>query len=133
MAANWWSMLKTVPWSEVLSAAPQVASGARRLWDSVNRKSVAAPETDEVIHAVVADDEVLAALQTRVLQHDDMLVDLRTQLRSASELIANIAHQNAQLIAKVDGQRGKLRMLSVLAGVSTLVAIVALALVLSRT
>lgn len=133
MATNWWTMLKTVPWSEVLSAAPQVASGARRLWDSVNRKSVPAPESEEVMHAVVADDEVLAAVQARVHQHDEQLLDMRTQLRSASELIANIADQNAQLIAKVDAQRSKLRWMGWITGASALLAIVALALVLART
>lgn len=133
MAANWWTMLKTVPWSEVLSAAPQVASGARRLWDSVNRKQVKPPAADEVADIIVSDDEILAAVSARVQQHDEALLDMRAQLRSASELIANLAEQNAQLIAKVELQRGTLRRMSWLALGAAIAALVALGLVLART
>ena len=34
MAASWWKVLKTVPWSEVIHAAPQVATGAASVSDA---------------------------------------------------------------------------------------------------
>lgn len=134
MAAGWWTVLKTVPWSEVISAAPQVATGARRLWDTVNRKS-GGPDvaTGLAPEAYGQEEDIFGLLINRVEQQDAELTDLRNQMRSASELIANLADQNAQLIAKVDVQRQKMGWLTVTAGLSALLSVVALILVAVRT
>jgi len=134
MAAGWWTVLKTVPWSDVISAAPQVATGARRLWDTVNRKSGAVdPATGLSPEMAVQEDDIIGLLLARAEQSDAELTDLRNQMRSASELIANLADQNAQLIAKIDVQRQKITWLGVTAGLSALLAVVALVLVAVRT
>ena len=134
MAAGWWTVLKTVPWSDVISAAPQVATGARRLWDTVNRKSGAVdPATGLSPEMAVQEDDIIGLLLARAEQSDAELTDLRNQMRSASELIANLADQNAQLIAKIDVQRQKLTWLGVTDGLSALLAVVALVLVAVRT
>lgn len=134
MAAGWWTVLKTVPWSEVISAAPQVATGARRLWDTVNRKPGAVdPATGLSPEMAAQEDGIIGLLIARSEQNDAELNDLRNQMRSASELIANLADQNAQLIAKMDVQRQKLTWLGVTAGLSALLAVVALILVAVRT
>ncbi|EKU80289.1 hypothetical protein [Massilia timonae] len=134
MAAGWWTVLKTVPWSEVISAAPQVATGARRLWDTVNRKPGAVdPATGLSPEMAAQEDDIIGLLIARSEQNDAELNDLRNQMRSASELIANLADQNAQLIAKMDVQRQKLTWLGVTAGLSALLSVVALILVAVRT
>jgi len=134
MAAGWWTVLKTVPWSEVISAAPQVATGAGRLWDTVNRKPGAVdPATGLSPEMAAQEDDIIGLLIARSEQNDAELNDLRNQMRSASELIANLADQNAQLIAKMDVQRQKLTWLGVTAGLSALLAVVALILVAVRT
>ncbi|WP_306393576.1 hypothetical protein [Telluria beijingensis] len=134
MAAGWWTVLKTVPWSDVISAAPQVATGARRLWDTVNRKSGAVdPATGLTPEMAAQEDDIIGLLIARAEQNDAELTDLRNQMRSASELIANLADQNAQLIAKIDVQRQKITWLGVTAGLSALLAVVALVLVAVRT
>lgn len=134
MAAGWWTVLKTVPWSEVISAAPQVATGARRLWDTVNRKPGAVdPATGLSPEMAAQEDDIIGLLIARSEQNDAELNDLRNQMRSASELIANLADHNAQLIAKMDVQRQKLTWLGVTAGLSALLAVVALILVAVRT
>jgi len=134
MAAGWWTVLKTVPWSDVISAAPQVATGARRLWDTVNRKSGAVdPATGLSPEMAAQEDDIIGLLIARSEQNDAELNDLRNQMRSASELIANLADQNAQLIAKMDVQRQKITWLGVTAGLSALLAVVALILVAVRT
>lgn len=134
MAAGWWTVLKTVPWSDVISAAPQVANGARRLWDTVNRRpgtvDAATGQTPEV---AAQEDDIIGILIARSEQGEAQLDDLRNQMRSASELIANLADQNAQLIAKVDVQRRKLAWLGVTAGAALLLAVAALILVAVRT
>jgi len=134
MAAGWWTVLKTVPWSDVISAAPQVATGARRLWDTVNRKPGAVdPATGLSPEMAAQEDDIIGLLIARSEQNDVELNDLRNQMRSASELIANLADQNAQLIAKMDVQRQKITWLGVSAGLSALLAVVALVLVAVRT
>jgi hypothetical protein len=133
MAAGWWSMLKTVPWSDVIHAAPQVATGARRLWDTVNRKQGALVDDDYTHEAYTREDDVFGAVVARVEHNESVLIDLHNQMRSASELIANLADQNAQLIARVDAQRTRIAWLSAAAGLSSLLALVALVLVSVRT
>ena len=134
MAAGWWTVLRTVPWSEVISAAPQVATGARRLWDTVNRKQGAAEGAAGVApEAYGQEEDIIGLLINRVEQNDAELTDLRNQMRSVSELIANLADQNAQLIAKVDVQRQKMGWLTMTAALSALLAVVALILVAVRT
>jgi len=133
MAAGWWSVLKTVPWSEVIHAAPQVASGARRLWDTVNRKQGAMPADDMAPQGYAREEDVFGAVVARMEHNEAVLIDLHNQMRSASELIANLADQNAQLIAKVDAQRTKIAWLGPASGLSSLLALVALVLVSVRT
>lgn len=134
MAMGWWSVLKTVPWSDVIQAAPQVANGARRLWDTVNRRpGMEAGEMGQAQHAYVQEEDVFGMLATRVEHNEAVLVDLHNQMRAASELIANLADQNAQLIAKVDAQRGRMVWLGAAAGLSSLLSLVALVLVSVRT
>jgi len=138
MAAGWWTVLKTVPWSEVISAAPQVATGARRLWDTVNRKSGPAGMADGDAMGVAPDGygqehDVIGLLINRSEQLEAEVNDLHIQMRSASELIANLADQNAQLIAKIDAQRQKMVWLGATAGLSALLSVVALVLVSVRT
>lgn len=138
MAAGWWTVLKTVPWSEVISAAPQVATGARRLWDTVNRKSGPAGMGDGDAMGVAPDGygqehDVIGLLINRSEQLEAEVNDLHIQMRSASELIANLADQNAQLIAKIDAQRQKMVWLGATAGLSALLSVVALVLVSVRT
>jgi hypothetical protein len=134
MATGWWSVLKTVPWSEVIHAAPQVASGARRLWDTVARKSSTAPGmAPGMVMEEQPQEDYFDALVTRVEKNELTLADLRSQMLQASEIIANLADQNAQLIAKMDAARSRMLWLGVASGVSGILALAALALVAART
>jgi len=130
MATGWWSVLKTVPWSEVINAAPQVASGARRLWDTVARKSNMPPGAPM---EAMPEEDPFDTLFLRVDKNEANLADLRTQMLQASEIIANLADQNAQLIAKMELARTRLLWLGMATGVSSILALVSLALILART
>ncbi len=134
MASGWWSVLKTVPWSEVINAAPQVASGARRLWDTVARKSAPAPGMAQgAAMEAEPEEDLFGTMVLRVEKNEARLADLRNQMLQASEIIANLADQNAQLIAKMELARTRLLWLGVATGVSSILALVALALILART
>lgn len=118
MAASILTMLKAVPWSEVLSAAPSVVGGARKLWDSVGSKPAAeasAPASEEA----VAGDR-LAALSARLDRSEQDVAALKAQMREASALIASLAEQNSQLIATME--RTRRRGLQLAAAVAVLAA-----------
>lgn len=132
MAASWWKVLKTVPWSEVIHAAPQVATGARRLWDTVARRSGTMPP-GPIIDEIEPQEDVFGIVMARLDKNETTVGELRGQMLSASELIANLADQNAQLIAKMDLIRTRMLWLGVATGVSSLLALIALALVAART
>jgi uncharacterized coiled-coil protein SlyX len=134
MAAAWLKVLKSVPWGEVISAAPQLAGSARRLWETVGRKGAPVPDTDldeAVAHMPV--DDGLAMLAAQVEQQELALAQLHGQVREASKLIAELADQNAQLIAKLEAARERLTLVGVVAAGSGVLGLIALALVLART
>lgn len=124
--AGWLSVLKLVPWADVIAAAPKVAGGARKLWDSVGREPVPGEAAPEVAKASSADPTV--ALAARLDQNEAALADLRDKLHTATGLIAKLAEQNEQLIAKMDLMRVRLLWLGGAVGLGQLLAIVALVL-----
>lgn len=134
MAGAWLKVLKSVPWSEVISAAPQVANSARRLWDTVGGKGVRMPNTelDEAVAHMPTDDG-MAMIAAQVEQQDIAIAQVQGQVREASKLIAELADQNAQLVAKLQAARQRLTVVGFTAAASGVLAVIALALVLART
>lgn len=134
MALPWLKVLKAVPWSDVIAAAPQVANGARKLWDTVGRKPSpsAQPDLTEAMAHLPPEEDVVLLAQ-RLGQHEMTLAQLQGQVRDASRLITELADQNAQLIARVDAARERLTLVGFVAAASTVLAVVSLALVLART
>lgn len=105
--AGWWTALKLVPWGEVVRSAPQIAEGARKLWQSVGSGSVArrpraAPGEPPVPVVAGQEAQVLAALSTRVTQ-------LERELAEASGLIHSMAEQDQQLVGQVARLQQRLR------------------------
>ena len=43
MAIPWLTLLKVVPWSDVIANAPKVADGARKLWNRAHKPVAADP------------------------------------------------------------------------------------------
>jgi len=118
MAVGWLSLLKTVPWSDVVSNAPMVASGARKLWAAVARRS-----SGSLPHAAVAPTEhdTLSALESRVALLETSAAELHGQMVTSSEVIKALAHQNAQLVTRLETMRIGIRWVS---GVLAVLAIV---------
>ena len=122
MAISWLSALKLVPWSEVISNAPLVAEGAKKLWGAVVKPgtppesdSAAAPSTDSEMPQMAQLQAEVAALRAEVS-------DLHRQMVESSALIKALAEQNAQLVAQVQSTRVRLRWLAALAGLAMLLA-----------
>jgi hypothetical protein len=118
MAIGWLNVLKSVPWGEVISNAPRVAEGAKKLWQAVSRKppaSAARPSTESE----------LAQLRAAV-------DDLHKQMLASSELIKALAEQNTELVRRIELNRVRLLALGAAVAVVSIVAVWALVAVLVR-
>nr|WP_315207644.1 hypothetical protein [uncultured Albidiferax sp.] len=111
MALGWFSLLKTVPWTEVISTAPLVAQGAKKLWDSVAKKAPPAP-TPPPAPVLPTNDAVVAELQARIIALEATSAELHAQMRASSELIQALATQNTELVQRAEANRVRLRWVS---------------------
>lgn len=106
MSIPWLTVLQSVPWSDVISNAPKVAEGAKKLWNSIGRKSA-----QEVGTSPEDPDRppTMASLHAEIAALDAAVADLHNQLLASSELIKALAEQNALLIARAEAMRVRLR------------------------
>lgn len=98
--AGWLTAFKVIPWGDVIAAAPTVARGAKKLWDSI-REQPAAPGQGPTADGP---EGRLQALETQ-------LADLRKELAVSSELISTLAQQNERLVEAVGILRARTRAL----------------------
>lgn len=132
MAIPWLVVLQNVPWRSVISNAPKVADGAKRLWDAVSGQPPVQVPPGRPAVAPASDAEALAALQARLLAMEEATDALHTQMLASSELIKSLAEQNAQLIKRIETCRVRLGWLAAAVLAVGSVASVALGLLLSR-
>lgn len=117
MPSPWLLALKVIPWGDVIEHAPKVLNAARKMVDrqreqrqSAGDTSSAAPASASGVAAVTAQQ-----LQTRLdaaHQRIDTLLQAQDQL---TQTVAELAEQNARLVAAVDVLRLRTRMLLVAA------------------
>lgn len=112
MAIGWLTVLKMVPWGDVIENAPKVASGAKKLWQSVGKKPVAAAPVTPTREVLRAESPAVAALQSQVAELQAAVADLHQQMLVSSELIQSLADQNTQLIKRVEVNRVRLLWLT---------------------
>lgn len=108
MAIGWMTVLKMVPWTDVIKNAPAVADGAKKLWKSVAKDSPAgsaqAPEAAVDVASLPA-AQALLELQAQLAGLKHEMADLHEQMRESSGLITALAEQNTQLIKRVEVNR----------------------------
>lgn len=133
MAIGWLTVLQSVPWSDVISNAPKVAEGAKKLWNMVGRKSVP-PESSEVSTqpADLSEAPTLAALVARTTALEAAVADLHDQMLASSELIKALAEQNAQLIQRIEANRVRVRWVGAAVVALVMAALLGLLLVLRQ-
>jgi TolA-binding protein len=137
MALNWLSVLQAVPWTDVISNAPKVAEGARKLWKSAGGRDATAEDAPGQTGSPVdtptgAPDAAVAQLQARARHLEQAVDDLRQQLQQSTELIKTLAEQNTQLVARVEMNRVRAQRTLVLAAAALALSLGALALALLR-
>ena len=128
MAIGWLSVLKMVPWSDVIHNAPKAAESAKKLWGSVSKR----PSPADVHAPLSGTAPTLTALQSRVDALEDATDALHAQMLASSALIKTLTEQNAQLIARVEVNRMRLLSLAGIAVIALGVAVVTGALVFFR-
>ena len=131
--AMWSTLLQLVPWSDVISNAPQIADGAKKLWSTVARSPAATGEQADHQPLPSADPKlVIAALQSRVDAMEVATTELHEQMRASAELIKTLAEQNTQLVQRIEVNRVRLTQLAVVTALIGLVAVTSLVLPLLR-
>lgn len=110
MAIAWMTVLKKVPWNEVINNAPIIVDGAKKLWNNVGNRAAETLSTgSDAANMFISNADKIGALEDTVNQ-------LRNQLATSTELIKALADQDAQLIKRLEIQRKWLIGLTVLAG-----------------
>lgn len=109
MAISLITALKLVPWAEVVSNAPLVVDGAKKLWKAVGKKT--APDKEggaEVEHELAADAQTISTLASRISSLETDVADLQRKMVASAELIKALADQNAQLVRALEVLRRRL-------------------------
>jgi hypothetical protein len=114
MAIPWLVLLKTVPWADVISNAPAIADGARKLWKKVGGTGATPEPMPPAPIVVPPGGDVVQALRTRVEHLSAETRMLQQELQTSSELIKALADQNTLLVERVEAHRVRLRWLSAL-------------------
>jgi hypothetical protein len=103
--------LKVIPWGEVITAAPGLVKGARKIF--ARAQDTAAPV--DAPGDVPGSDPLRQALQ-RVDQLEAGMAGLREQQQAAAALLESLAEQNAQVVQAIEILRLRTRVLSWAAG-----------------
>ncbi len=123
---GWFTVLKSVPWSTVISNAPVVAEGAKRLWKAVGSRTT----PDGRPEPGAADADTAMPLAAQIAELRGAAERLEQQMLASSELIKALAEQNTELIARVESNQARTQWLGRACIGLALVALAALALAL---
>lgn len=110
MAVPWATLFSAIPWTDVIAKAPEIAQGARKLWQKVGKRGTDTPPSES--SDVPSVDPRLAELEGR-------LAELTVRQQESAKLLAELAEQNADLIRAAEELRARVRQLGVVAGVLT--------------
>lgn len=109
MALPWSTLVKAIPWSDVIAKAPDIAQGARKLWQKASGHSGADDRPAE-------DGTRLSDADARFANLDSCILELSTRQQEVTELLAALATQNAELVSTTDALRRQLRHLWIAIG-----------------
>lgn len=129
------TVLSNIPWGKVVENAPKLADGAARLWGAVRKRGDAPAEEGaaEVMAPnappeATAAEQLAARLAGRVEALEGRVGELQAQLAASSELVKDLAEQNAQLVQRIELHQQQLRRLAL--GGAAVAVLLAVGLVL---
>jgi TolA-binding protein len=127
MALPWLTLIKAVPWADVIEHAPTVVSGAQKLWQRLPGRGGAAPTANPTTPAVADAGQSLSAqvteLRASVVAAEQQVAELQGRLSDSNALIRDMAEQQARMLAQIEAHRRALRWAAGLASVALVVAV----------
>lgn len=124
MAVGWVAMLQMVPWGEVIKNAPKVADGAVKLWNSVSKKQSLEGGSDVTDVIVGSDSAVVEQLRQQLHAAEHSIAELQGEMVQSTEVIKELAKQNAQLVAQIEVNRKAVTVLGAVLALTVLGAVV---------
>ena len=107
MPVPWSALFSAIPWTDVIAKAPELAQGARKLWQKVGKREATPPAPPETpASSAPSVGERIDALDAR-------LADVCARQQESAELLAALATQNAELIRATEELRGRVRQLGI--------------------
>lgn len=133
MALGWMAVLQLVPWSDVISNAPKIAEGAKKLWNTVGKKPPLQDSSNGRSPLAVDDrPSGMAAMEKRLQAMEAATAELHEQMLASADLIKTLAEQNTQLVKRIEVNRARLVTLAAMTVVVAIIAITSLTLLLMR-
>ncbi len=103
MAIGWLTVLKAVPWTEVISNAPKISEGAKKLWKSAAGKQQGAGAAGpSSLNEVGSASASMTELTHRLASTEARLAELHVQVLSSIEIIKELSEQNAQFVQRLE-------------------------------
>ena len=103
MAVPWSTLFGAIPWSDVIARAPDIAQGARKLWQKAGRRGDPPPDASPVAPSLDVRVDALAA----------RLAEVAARQQDSAELLAALATQQAELIRATDALHRRARLLGI--------------------
>ena len=133
MAMGWIGSFKNIPWTKVLSVAPSVVDGAKKLWGSVTTKNalIQKPLIPPEVKAY-SPDPAISAIEAQMHALELRNAQIGEEIVLSSEVIDKLAEQQSQLVQAVDILRVRTRGLLWICGVLVAAIMLLLYLVAAR-
>jgi uncharacterized coiled-coil protein SlyX len=119
MAIPWLTVLKVLPWQDVVANAPKLIDGAKKLWSATKAR----PQT---LEQAAGPKPGLDAVDDRLARLEAAVAEQHQQLQASSDLIRELADQNAQLIRRIEANRVRLRWVTIVLALAAAAAVTAL-------
>jgi hypothetical protein len=98
----WITLLKAVPWTNVIASAPAIADSAKRLWNTASKKPDANPDKPPQTPPFRPQGPTeLIELAQRIDTLETADKNLQGLMQDSSLLLKALANQNTELIARV--------------------------------
>lgn len=122
-AGNVVRVLASIPWDQVVDAAPKIAEGAGRLWDAT--KDLRTPKTLSSDAPVSGQATEMDQVKTRLSDLEGTVQEMREQMQASASVIKDLADQNALLVQRIELAR--LRLIRAVIAGSACIAVLSVA------
>jgi hypothetical protein len=102
----WSTLIKVIPWTELVTAAPKIVEQARKIAAAARRSRA------EAGPATAPSPAPTVTLETRVSRVEAQLVAMSDEEVTSAELLKSLADQNAQIVIALQGMDTRVRRLT---------------------